>query len=158
MNESTGKKILSRFTRGFCYALAINVLIFFIISLTGGGVQFVPGYAEKFSSREAALLTELILIGVASGSLSAGTVIMELERLSLLVQSLIYYVICAAVWGGVGCFCWGMSQYPVAFVTISISYTASYAICWIIQYRLTRKNVREINEKLASMNDEDDDR
>lgn len=155
MKDSFGKKILSRFVHGFCYALSINVIIFFIMSLAGGGVQFVPGYAEKFASREAAVLTELVLIGIASGSLSAGTAIMELERLSLLVQSLIYYVICAAVWAGVGCFCWGMNRYPAAFITISVSYTASYAVCWIIQYRLTRKNVREINEKLARMNEEE---
>ncbi len=76
---------------------------------------------------------------------------MELEKLGLIVQSAIYFVISLCVWLLVGDFCWCITKYPQAFVSVVVSYSVSYILCWVIQYRLCKKNIEEINKKIMEL-------
>lgn len=144
-------KALEKGIYGFSIAVAINTIIFCFMGLFGGQVFFVPEFGARFKDPATAVVVELIMIGFSSASLSAGTVIMELERLSLVVQSLLYFLVTLVVWVGVGCYCWGMNKYPQAFIVVLTSYTFSYILCWIIQYRICNRQVREINERLTEL-------
>ena len=86
-----------------------------------------------------------------SAALAAGTAIFELERLSLVAQSIIYFIVSSAVWIPVGCFCWGLNKYAVTVVSMSISYLFSYVICWVISYKSNKKNIQQINERLVEL-------
>ena len=116
--------------------------------MDGDYVPLLPEFISRFDNATEAFAVQLILIGLSSASLGAGTVIMEMERLSLLTQSLIYFLITCFVWVLVGCYCWGFHKYPLTKLGLGSSYIISYAICWIIQYRLCKKSIEEINRKI----------
>lgn len=145
------KEFIKRFVFSFSFSIAITLLIYMIITLIGGFVPMLPEYMDRFPSESAALLIQLFLIGLMSAVLGGGTVIMEIERLSLLVQSIIYFIFSSIVWISVGCFCWGFHKYVQAMVSLSLSYTVSYAISWIVQYRVCKKNIEDINAKLEEL-------
>ena len=106
--------------------------------------------------------TDFTVIGQAAETGKRGTIApikamtipeidMGRERLGLLAQSAVYFVISLCVWLLVGNFCWCITKYPQAFVSVIVSYTASYIVCWVIQYRICKKNIADINKKIMEL-------
>ena len=143
------KTCLNRGVHSFCYSIAITAVIYYVIMQFFGYEPMLPEYADKFANTSLAMVVQLILIGVMSFSLAAGTVIMEFERLSLMAQSIIYYVLASVVWICVACYCWGFGKYPGSTISILVSYSISYVICWVVQYRKCKRNIEEINMSLT---------
>ncbi|MDE6024016.1 MAG: DUF3021 domain-containing protein [Lachnospiraceae bacterium] len=150
------KNVLFRMINSFFYAIGITTVFYFFITLGRDFIPMLPEYREKFPNDVRALVVQLMLVGGMSAVLGGGSVIMELERLSLVIQSIIYFIIAASVWFFVGCFCWSMNKYPKSFASTTISFIVSYVICWIIQYKICKKSVEDINNKLRDMNMEED--
>lgn len=150
-------KIVQRGISSFTYSVAINVVLFTILIVMFDRPEFVPmlsGYMEHFQSVPEALLVQIILIGLTSAVFGAGSFLLELERLSMLAQSIIYFLVTALVWVPISCFCWEIHKYPQSFITVTISYTVSYIVSWIVQYRLCKSTVKEINQKLVELKQE----
>ena len=125
------KNVLLRIINSFMYAIGITTVVYIIVIMISGQTPLLPDYARKFDSD--------------------GTIIMEFERLGLLAQSAVYFVISLCVWLLVGNFCWCITKYPQAFVSVIVSYTASYIVCWVIQYRICKKNIADINKKIMEL-------
>ncbi len=142
------KDALIRMANSFMYAIGITTVIYFFITTGRDFVPLLPEYRERFDNDTQALLVQLMLIGCMSAALGGGSVIMEMKRLSLLAQSIIYFVLASVVWISVGCYCWCIYKYPQALASTLISYVVSYIICWAIQYKLCKKNIEEINRHL----------
>ena len=152
------KRALIRGINSFMYALAINVILALIIMAIVNEPDFVPlvpNYAAHFDSKAVALLLQIVLVGLTSAAFGAGSVILELERWSLIKQSVIYFIVTTAIWLPVSIFCWGVDKYTIAFISMICSYVASYAITWGIQYSICKKSVAKINQKLNQMNEKD---
>lgn len=156
------KNSLIRGLNSFMYSvgiyLMIQVLATVIISPVRGGEEFIPvlpEFAARFSNPYMAVYTQLLLIGLTSAVFGAGSIIMELERISLLVQSILYLVVTMAVWIPVGCFCWGLHKYPGAMISVSLSYLVAYSISWGVQYHQCKRNIQEINEKLQQIREQE---
>ena len=150
------KNALNRGVHGFIYAIATNVILALIIMILvnkPGFVPLVPDYAAHFDSEIVALLLQIVLIGLTSAAFGAGSVILEIERWSLLKQSIVYFIVTTAIWIPVSIFCWGVDKYKPAFISIICSYAASYIITWVIQFSLCKKSVASINQKLLQMNE-----
>ncbi|MCM1273524.1 MAG: DUF3021 domain-containing protein [Clostridium sp.] len=145
------KRTLVKMINSFFYAIGITTVVYFFITAGGNAVMMLPEYREKFPNDVRALVVQLILIGCMSAVLGGGTVIMELEKISLVAQSIIYFVLAAAVWFFVGCYCWSMHKYTLSFVSTTASFVVSYVICWVIQYKICKKAVDDINKKLREM-------
>lgn len=149
------KNALMRGINSFIYATVINVLIALIMVAIVNNPDFVPlvpDYADRFESEIVALLLQIVLIGLTSAVFGAGSVILEIERWSLLKQSVIYYILTATVWIPVSIICWRIDKYTIAFISTICSYTISYIITWIVQYNLCKKSIAKINQKLNEMN------
>lgn len=145
------KRSLLRGLNSFMYAAGINVVIYTIIMVISDDPDFLPmlpEYAAHFSSDLLALLVQCCLIGLCSAMFGAGSILMELERLSLLTQSILYFIITTAIWFPVSCFCWGLQKYPSSIIGVGFSYTISYIISWIFQYRSCKHDVEQINQQL----------
>lgn len=151
------KNVLFRMVNSFLYAIGITTVVYFFITSGRDLIPMLPEYTEKFPNDVRALVVQLILVGCMSAVLAGGTVIMELEKISLVAQSIIYFVIAAAVWFFVGCYCWNINKYPKAFVSTTASFIVSYVICWVIQYRICKKAVADINNKLRDMEGEENE-
>lgn len=152
------KRAVSRGVNSFMYAVAINVVIFCIIIAIVNQPDFLPllpEYAQMFTSDFLALIVQIILIGLTSASFGFWSIIMEIERISLLVQSILYFVLTAAVWIPVAVLCWGLGTYTQSFISVGLSYLAAYIISWVLQYRYCKESVKQINKKLEEMRNEE---
>lgn len=148
------KHMISRGLNGFAYSIAITVVVNMAImgfDLLDGALPLLPEYMEHFDSPTMALLVQCLLIGVISAAFGFGSAIMEAERIGLITQSILYFVITSAVWIPVACFCWGFHKYPGSMIGVTVSYLVSYFISWSVQYRICRKNIEEINQKLQEI-------
>jgi len=108
----------------------------------------LPEYAARFDNEMLAFGVELLLVGFISAMASGGTVLLELKRPGLVVQSILYFLLMLATWIPVACFLWGFHKYVTSFVSTLLSMVVTYGICWGIQYRLCIRDVKEINERL----------
>ena len=145
------RNALIRGMNSFMYSVGITLTILCLFFVGGDYSPVLPEFASRFDNDIEAFAVQLILIGLSSASLGAGTVVMEMERLSLLAQSLIYLVIAGLVWGLVGCYCWGLHKYPLSMLGVGCSFIISYTISWIVQYRICKKSVEEINRKINEL-------
>lgn len=148
------KRGLSRGINSFLYAIAINVILSIIIMAAVNKSDFIPilpDFAARFSSGTMALLVQWILIGFTSAAFGFWSIIMEYERISLLLQSILYFVLTAIVWIPVAIVCWDLGEDIFSFITIVTSYLLSYSITWIIQYRNCKDSINQINRKLEEL-------
>lgn len=152
------RSAVMRGVNSFVYAIGISTVIQLIVMVYVGRPEMIPvlpEFAAHFSNAFMALLVQNVLIGVISASFGIGSVIMELEHLSLVTQSILYFILTTAVWYPVGCLCFGLNKYPGTMVVMGISYTVSYIWSWMIQYRICKRNVEEINRKLQQIRKEE---
>ncbi len=149
------KNVAVRALNSFMYSVGITVILqFVLLSCFEGMPPVLPEFEAHFPNETTALLAQTILIGISSAFFGGGSVIMELEKIGLIVQSVLYFILTAAVWVPVACFCWGIHKYPSALLTVSVSYFIAYAISWMIQFKECKKNVAAINLRLKEMHGE----
>ena len=156
------KNSLIRGLNSFMYSIGIYLLVQMVVTLIigpmNGGREFIPvmpEFAARFANPYVAVYMQLFLVGLTSVAFGAGSIIMDLERLSLLTQSILYLLVTMAVWVPVGCICWGLHKYPGTMLSVGISYIIAYIISWGIKYRQCKRNIREINLKLEQIRAEE---
>lgn len=143
------KKILERTANGFCYSIAITMVIQLLVMVTTDPVPMLPEFMNRFDSQLCAYAVQLLLIGLMSGITSAGTVVFEFKKIGLLIQSILFLIIMLSAWIPVSCFVWGFHRYTMSMVTTVCSIVVTYGICWGINYKLCRRDIEAINAKLS---------
>lgn len=142
------KRIFIRFINGFCYSVAITMLIQTLVMLATGEAPMLPEFMNRFDEPISAFVSQLIMIGVMSGITSAGTVVFECKKVGLLVQSVIFLIIMLMAWIPVACIAWGFHRYITSMISTICNIVVTYMICWGIQYKLCRRDIDEINVML----------
>ena len=142
------KQILIRFMNGFCYSIAITMMIQAVVMFSTGNTPMLPEYIARFDNPLNAFVSQLILIGLMSGVSSAGTIVFEAKKIGLLAQSILFLLIMLAAWIPVSCIAWGFHKYIVSMIVTICSIVVSYGICWGILYKLSRREIEAINAKL----------
>lgn len=151
------KELTKRIIDGFSYAAAINVVVALICILVFKVEPLVPSYSAYFENKSMALLIQIILTGVISGTFAGGTILFEQAKLGLLLQSLLYFLLTTAVCIPITCFCWGLFVYKTSAIIFLCNYFATYFICWTVAYRNSVKEVREINRRIAEISGEENE-
>ncbi len=149
------KELTKRIIDGFSYAVAINVVVALICILVFKIEPLVPSYSAYFENKSMALLVQIILTGVISGTFAGGTILFEQAKLGLLLQSLLYFLLTTAVCIPITGFCWGLFVYKTSAIIFLCNYFATYFICWTVAYRSSVKDVREINRRIAEISGEE---
>lgn len=149
------KELTKRIIDGFSYAAAINVVVALICILVFKEEPLVPSYSAYFENKSMALLIQIILTGVISGTFAGGTILFEQAKLGLLLQSLLYFLLTTAVCIPITGFCWGLFVYKTSAIIFLCNYIATYFICWTVAYRSSVKEVREINRRIAEISGEE---
>ena len=142
------KQIIIRFINGFCYSIAITMLVQLFVMLAAGGAPMLPEFMNRFQEPIIAFASQLIMVGVMSGITSGGTVIFECKKVGILVQSVIFLIIMLSAWIPVSCIAWGFHRYITSMISTICSIVVTYIICWGIQYKLCRRDIDEINVML----------
>lgn len=151
------KELTKRIIGGFSYAVAINVVVALICILVFKIEPLVPSYSAYFENKSMALLVQIILTGVISGTFAGGTILFEQAKLGLLLQSLLYFLLTTAVCIPITGFCWGLFVYKTSALIFLCNYSATYFICWTVAYRSSVKEVREINRRIAEISGEENE-
>ena len=149
------KELTKRIIGGFSYAVAINVVVALICILVFKIEPLVPSYSAYFENKSMALLVQIILTGVISGTFAGGTILFEQAKMGLLLQSLLYFLLTTAVCIPITGFCWGLFVYKTSAIIFLCNYFATYFICWTVAYRNSVKEVREINRRIAEISGEE---
>lgn len=151
------KELTKRIIDGFSYAVAINVVVALICILVFKIEPLVPSYSAYFENKSMALLVQIILTGVISGTFAGGTILFEQAKMGLLLQSLLYFLLTTAVCIPITGFCWGLFVYKTSAIIFLCNYFATYFICWTVAYRSSVKEVREINRRIAEISGEENE-
>lgn len=151
------KELTKRIIDGFSYSVAINVVVALICILVFKIEPLVPSYSAYFENKSLALLIQIILTGVISGTFAGGTILFEQAKLGLLLQSLLYFLLTTAVCIPITGFCWGLFVYKTSALIFLCNYSATYFICWTVAYRSSVKEVREINRRIAEISGEENE-
>lgn len=151
------KELTKRIIDGFSYAAAINVVVALICILVFKEEPLVPSYSAYFENKSMALLIQIILTGVISGTFAGGTILFEQAKLGLLLQSLLYFLLTTAVCIPITGFCWGLFVYKTSAIIFLCDYFATYFVCWTVAYRSSVKEVREINRRIAEISGEENE-
>ena len=64
------------------------------------------------------------------------------------MQSVLFLLLMLAAWIPVACYVWGFHKYVMSMVSTLASIVVTYGICWGIRYKLCRRDVQEINQRL----------
>ena len=149
------KELTKRIIDGFSYAAASTVGVALICILVCKVEPLVPSYSAYFENKSMALLVQIILTGVISGTFAGGTILFEQAKMGLLLQSLLYFLLTTAVCIPITGFCWGLFVYKTSAILFLCNYFATYFICWTVAYRSSVKEVREINRRIAEISGEE---
>lgn len=143
------KSILKRFANGFAYSIAITLCFQTIATVCSGSSPMVPDFVERFDSEVLAYAVQLLLIGVMSGITSAATIIFDIRKMGLIIQKIIYLLVILGAWIPVACFVWSFNRYIISAISTIASIVVTYAIVLIVEYRINKNEIAEINEKLS---------
>ncbi len=149
------KELTKRIIDGFSYAVAIYVVVALICILIFKIEPLVPSYSAYFENKSLALLVQIILTGVISGTFAGELFCLNRQNWAFLLQSLLYFLLTTAVCIPITGFCWGLFVYKTSALIFLCNYSATYFICWTVAYRSSVKEVREMNRRIAEISGEE---
>ena len=146
------KKIIKRTLIGLPAGMLVGYVITLLISLVRGEGEYfpvVPAMAERFGSELNAVLIQTgmcALIGAVSGG---ATVIWESERLGILAQTVIHYILITGSVLGSAYVCEWCERTPGGILFYLALFTVSYIVIWLSLTLSIRAKLRKINEAVA---------
>lgn len=148
------KKALSRALVTAPVCMLINQLVGICISLSNADGRYspvTPAFEARFPSATAAVIVQLILIGVIGAAFAACSVLFEIERWSFLKQGLVHLAITSAVGIPICLFCW-MPQSASGALILCLSWLLTYIATWLSQYFVYRHRIRALDAKIKAVN------
>lgn len=150
------KKIVLRSILGFPLGLALGYLITIIISLilaNGYYSPCVPELIAMMGSEINAVLFQALLCGILGSGFAAASVIWEMEEWGLVKQTGLYFLTVSVI------------MMPIAYVARWMEHSIKgvliyfgiffiiFAVIWIMQYVIAKRNVKKLNEILYNKQD-----
>lgn len=127
-------------------------LIFGVIIGLDGFCAMTPEYLALFPSETLALGVAVLSHGMIGATFAAATVIYEKVEIGFILQNIIYVLLTGIVWIPLICFVWQLYRYPAALVSTIGGFVLTYLIMSVVGYNVTKKEVAEINARLAEEN------
>lgn len=137
--------------------LVVLLLIELLVRKIAGIEDFSPlspEYIALFPSQSIALEVDILLYGVIGATFSGMSFIYEKDRIGFVLQNIIYFVLTSVVWLPIVTLIWQLHRYPTALLGTLSGFTLTYLIMSVVGYRITKKEVAEINHILAQKKNE----
>ncbi|MDD6394821.1 MAG: DUF3021 domain-containing protein [Firmicutes bacterium] len=147
------KKAILRGLIGFPIGVTIGYSITIVISLIfaeGYYSPAVPSMIEMCGSEINAVLIQFLLCGLMGFIFAAGSVVWESEKLSLLAQTAINFVIVTGTMLPVAYICHWMEHSIAGLLQYVAIFAIIYVTIWITQYISYKIRIRKINKKIES--------
>lgn len=147
--------MMKRCAASFCIstvcAVIVYMLIEIIVCMVTGMEEFSPVSAEftsLFPSATIAFGVNALLHGVIGAAFSVMMFIYELDHIGFIIQNILYCLATGIIWLPIVTLLWQLQNYPSALIGTLIGFAGTYVIMSIVAYRLTRKDVEQINDFL----------
>lgn len=147
------KKIMLRLALGFPIGVTIGQIISIVISLIwakGYYAPCVPELAVAMGNEINAIVLQTILCGLLGMGFAASSLIWEIEHLGITKQTAIYFLIVSVIMMPIAYLTYWMEHSLVGFLRYFGIFALIFAIVWVIQFTIGRKNIRKMNENLRS--------
>ena len=125
-----------------------NLFIEFMVRIVTGKKDFLPlspEFVALFPSESIAVEVNILLYGVIGIAFSAATIIYEKDRIGFIVQNVLYCIVTSMVWVPIVTLVWQLHKYSQALIGTLCGFAVTYVIMSIVGYRITKKNIEEIN-------------
>ena len=145
------KKLLLRGLNGVLPTMAIGYLITITISLLFLDGQYnpvVPALSAQFENEIYAVLVQAAFLAVIGFVQGAASVIWDMDELSYMKQTGIYFFIYALIVLPVAFLLRWMPRSILGFMVFFGLFTLAFAITWLIQYCIGKSKIKKINEEL----------
>ncbi len=145
------KKLLTRALGGIPIGITIGFLITIGISLkinTGLYYSAVPSFILEMGNEMNAIVVQTILCGILGATFGAASVVWDIDRFSLLKQTLIYLGIVSIVMYVVAYTTHWMDRSFVGAIEYFVLFLFIFTMIWIIQYLRMRRKIQKLNDKL----------
>lgn len=150
------KKIIMRSLLGFPIGITIGNLITILTSLGWANGYYSPCVPELISvmgNEINAVILQTVLCGILGTGFAASSVIWEMDNWSIVKQTGIYFSIISAIMLPIAYFAYWMEHSVVGFFIYFGIFVLIFAIIWITQFVIGKRNVRKMNEKLFQTRD-----
>lgn len=114
-------------------------------------VPFSPEFIQLFPSKSIAVEVDILLYGLIGAVFAAGTFIFEKERLSFLVQNIIYFIMTSMVWIPIVVFMWQLQNHLQALIGTLSGFVITYVIIIVVSYKEIQQDINKINESLEEI-------
>ncbi|MBO6165754.1 MAG: DUF3021 domain-containing protein [Eubacterium sp.] len=148
------KEILKRGFIGFAMSAligtAVNLIIDIIANAVGAEnfISMSPEFRSLFPTPVIAAYVNVFLYGIIGATFSVMSFIYDVNKLGVVLQNIIYFLVTAPVAVGIAILIWQLHHYPEAIISTIAGYGLCYLIIGILQYRKLKDDIRQINEEL----------
>ncbi|EEL50427.1 MULTISPECIES: DUF3021 domain-containing protein [Bacillus cereus group] len=146
------KNLLSRVVGGFVIGLIIGQIVQLLISLTLGQGEYMPvvdQFRSLFASEMYAVMVQILLTGIIGVTFATSALVFDIVKWSLLKQYIVHFCITALVWVPIVTLLW-MPKTTKGTLIFFISFLGTYVITWIIQYVISKNDIKQINAAIQS--------
>jgi len=150
------KTILKRIAISFAISSFAGLIVHLLIDLgvnyfdnIAGFVSVPTEFAAHFATPTIAAYFNILVYGVIGATFSGMTFVFELDRLGFLLQYIIFFCATSIVLTFITACLWKLQTTPIALIFTIIGYGISFVIMGLVQYRLVKQDIKDINEMIS---------
>lgn len=146
------KSILKMALIGAPIGVFVTTAIVIFISLGIGDGFFypvVPQMAQCYGNELNAVVIQTLCSALMGASIGAANIVWKSDRLGLLMQTIIHFVIICGVYVAVAYACFWMEHSAWAVAGYVMTFAIIYAIIWIVLFVRIKLKLKKLNEKVA---------
>ena len=145
------KQALLRAAVGFPTGIAIGQAICVLLSLFWGQGRYLacmPQLIEALGDEARAVAVQTLVCGVIGSACAAGSIIWQLERWSLLRQTIVSFALLSGAMLPAAYLMGWMEHTFAGVATYAGVFAGIFAAVWVVQFFLSRRAVKAINRRL----------
>ncbi|PFF27566.1 hypothetical protein CN327_29190 [Bacillus cereus] len=146
------KNLINRVFGGFVIGVIIGQVVQILISLKlghGEYISVVDHFRSFFVSEMTAVIVQIMLTGIIGVTFATSSLVFEIAKWSLLKQYIVHFCITALVWVPIVTLLW-MPKTFISTMIFFISFLGTYVITWVIQYIISKNDIKRINAAIQS--------
>ena len=145
---SMKKKLLFRVLVGAPAGVAIGYIVTILVSVCMGGADYlpcVPELAAQAGSELSAVVFQTVMCLLMGAAFGAASLIWELDRWSIMKQSLVYFAVAALIMLPTAYFCRWMEHTLEGVLLYFAIFVAIFVATWLGQYFGWRQKLKKMN-------------
>ncbi len=146
------RKIILRGIIGFPVGIAICYIVTMLISLASPNGSYVPcvqTLTEALGSEIKAVIFQGLLCGIMGSWIGAISLIWDLEKISLVKQTGLYFILLSSIMLPVAYLNHWMHHSLMGIIQYVLIFLLIFVIIWAVEYVISWKNVQEFNKKVG---------